>query len=121
MDYIDDSKLLAIYQCSWETQNEGLLSLIFDEEVIYQEKPNNVISGLDELKSYWIENKAKQKEVKFSSSNVSKHGEIVSFDWVATYVSNTGARRRLQGVMEWHVRKGRIFKLVEDFENTYIL
>ncbi len=113
-------QLVDLYKKAWETHSLEYLTLIFHDEIRYQEHCNNVIIGLDNLKEYWQKNAKKQSNVVFSPIKyIEDENELVIF-WEASFFELHKKKTvELQGIMWLKIVKGKIVDLIEFFEQKY--
>jgi hypothetical protein len=117
---MENLDFVELYKKAWESHDTSILEIIFDSNVIYQEKPDHLIKGLNALKKYWIENSNKQKDVTFTPINTIYHDNNILIEWEASFY-HTKKRKvaLLQGFMWLNIDNNKICKLKEWFSISF--
>lgn len=109
-------EILVKYKAAWESHNLSLLEEIFDSGIIYQEKPDSIFKGIEELKKYWLENKEKQQNVVFTILKSIFNEEEIIADWEASFFDRKKQINiHLVGFMWLTVKNNKIIFLKELF------
>lgn len=105
-----------MYKYAWEKHNLNVLDSIFTLDIVYQEKPENILNGLEEVKNYWLENSIKQKDVLFNVKEYAIIGDEMMIDWSASFYHLIKRKNvNLKGIMCWTLVNGKINTLKESF------
>lgn len=112
-----NNKIINTYKKAWESHSLEYLSEIFHEDICYQEHTDNLILGIDALKSYWVENSNKQSNVTFKPiKTIEKENEIVLL-WEAEFFELIKNKFiKLQGIMWLTIVDNKVIDLKEFFE-----
>jgi hypothetical protein len=108
--------ILEIYKNAWETHNHTLLHNIFCEDAIYQEKPNNILSGIKEIENYWDMLAKTQKNVLFNVKDIQKCNDVLIVEWNSQFERiDLKELWKLEGIMTLHLKENKIAILKEYF------
>lgn len=96
----DLDRWLRAYGRAWVTRDPEAAARLFSEDVTYHETPfDEPARGIEEVRRYWAENTAVQREVTFDHEVLALEGYRGIAHWRAEYVRPaTGIRARLDGV-----------------------
>lgn len=121
MVYMGNDNIIELYKKAWENHDLSIVEMIFDCNVKYQEKHNNVIVGLNSLKKYWIGNSLKQKNVSFLPIKIIHHDNNIVVEWEANYFDiNKSKNVKLYGLMWLYIRNNKIYDFKECFNKSYV-
>ncbi len=108
---------VMLYKHAWEKHDTRLLSKLFTNDAIYYEKPGSPpFNGIDQICSYWRENKSKQESVHFTPKFVDYRGNSMRVFWECSfYRIDLKQWMLLSGLFDAKFRRGRICHFKEIF------
>ncbi|MFT3912390.1 MAG: nuclear transport factor 2 family protein [Ferruginibacter sp.] len=112
-------EILEQYKKAWENHDLSILGEIFHENIIYQEKPDSIICGLNNLEIYWQENSRKQVDVRFTINRWIAKDDSIIVDWAVQFYDKKKQQNiYLVGIMWIDIFEDKIIRLKEFFLNA---
>jgi SAM-dependent methyltransferase len=108
------SPLFERYVDCWKSHDLDLLGKLFASECTYEINGTRTLNGIDELREYWAQNAARQRNVEVQYSTLSSNMDRLLIQWEASFDRiDTRDRRYLSGVMLLQLTNGKISALRE--------
>ncbi len=85
-DIISAHDIVRVYKIAWEKHNLDLVSELFTNDAVYQEKKDEVVfHGLEEILRYWQLNAEQQENVHFNPVRIDVRMHTVYVIWEASF------------------------------------